>query len=237
MTYLLEMKLESIDAFKIMEDVRHGKGLTEEQEKKMRDHDVPDWYIDSCQKIKYMFPKAHAVAYVLMALRIAWYKVHQPYNFYIQFLTLRCDAYEIETMDRGIEAVRSRMNDIQSRMTNRFGPNQPSNKEKSLLSTLEVVEEMYARGYSVGNVSLYQSLADEFTVDKNDNHIIIPPFTVLDGLGSNVAKSVVEARKKGEFLSREDLVSRTQLSKNAVLQLEKLGCLNGLPERNQMSLF
>ena len=237
MTYLLEKNLESIDAFKIMEDVRHGKGVTEEQEQKMKEHDVPEWYIESCKKIKYMFPKAHAVAYVLMALRIAWYKVHQPWNFYIQFLTLRCDAYEIETMSKGIEAVRARMQDIQGRMANRFGPNPPTNKEKALLNALEVCEEMYARGYRISNVDLYKSLANEFTADPDDNHIIIPPFTVIDGLGENVAKSVVEAREKGAFLSKEDVVNRTQLSKTAVQQLDKLGCLAGLQDKNQMSLF
>ena len=148
MTYLLDKKLEPIDAFKIMEDVRKGRGLRPDQEEKMKNRNVPDWYIDSCKKIKYMFPKAHAVAYVMMAVRIAWYKVHEPHNFYIQFFSLRCDAYEIETMTKGIEAVRARMSDIQYADEDRNAAVPVTNKEKSLYDTLEACEELYARGYS-----------------------------------------------------------------------------------------
>ena len=237
MTYLLNKHLEPIDAFKIMEDVRKGKGLKEDQEKKMREHDVPDWYIDSCKKIKYMFPKAHAVAYVMMAVRLAWYKVHEPWNFYIQYLTLRCDAYDITVMSRGLEAVRERMFNISERLKNRETAKEVSNKEKSLYDTLEVCEELYARGYKISNVDLYRSKATEFCSDPNDNHIIIPPFVVIDGLGANVARSVEEARKNGEFLSKEDIIKRTQLSSTLIRKLDELGCLEGLQESNQMSLF
>ena len=202
MTYLLNKHIEPIDAFRIMEDVRKGKGLKEDQEKKMREHDVPDWYIDSCKKIKYMFPKAHAVAYVMMAVRLAWYKVHEPWNFYIQYLTLRCDAYDITVMSRGLEAVRERMFNIDERLKNRETAKEVTNKEKSLYDTLEVCEELYARGYKISNVDLYRSKATEFCSDTDDNHIIIPPFVVIDGLGANVARSVEEARKNGEFLSK-----------------------------------
>lgn len=237
MTYLLAKNLEPIKAFKIMEDVRKGRGLTEEYEKIMKEHDVPDWYMESCRKIKYMFPKAHAVAYVIMALRIAWYKVHYPHWFYVQFLTLRCDAYEIETMTKGIEAIRDRMKDIQMRMADRNAAVPVSNKEKSLFDTLEVCEEMYARGYRVGNIDLYNSLATDFSVCSEDEHIIIPPFTCVDGLGANVAQSIVNAREQGKFLSKEDLFSRTQLSQTLARKLEVLGCLSGMQEKNQMSLF
>ncbi len=237
MTYLLDMKLEPLDAFNIMEKVRKGKGVAENYEKTMREHNVPDWYIDSCKKIKYMFPKAHAVAYVMMAIRIAWYKVHEPWNFYIQFFSLRCDAYEIETMTQGLEAVRARMQDIETRQQNRNTENPVTNKEKALLTTLEVCEELYARGYSIGNVDLYKSQAKNFCVDENDTHVIIPPFTVIDGLGGSVAESVVEARKNGEFLSQEDIMKRTQLSSTHIKKLEKMGCLAGIQERNQLSLF
>ena len=236
MTYLLEKNLEPIDAFKTMEDVRKGRGLRPDQEENMKAHNVPDWYIDSCKKIKYMFPKAHAVAYVMMAVRIAWYKVHEPWNFYIQYLSLRCDAYEIETMTKDIQTVRNRMADIAARM-DRFSTNPATNKERSLYDTLEVVEEMLARGYHIGNVDLYRSLATTFTVDPNDKKTIIPPFIVIDGLGANVARSIEEARKKGEFLSKEDILKRTQLSAALMRKLEVLGCLDGLQERNQISLF
>ena len=237
MTYLLAKKLEPLMSFKIMESVRKGKGLTPEQEEQMRAHEVPDWYIDSCKKIKYMFPKAHAVAYVMMAVRIAWYKVHEPWNFYVQFLTLRCDAYEIETMTRGIEAVRARMNDIQSRLADRASAATVSNKEKALFDTLEVCEEMYARGYSIGNVDLYKSKARAFSYDPDNHNVIIPPFIVIDGLGGNVADSIEKARSQAEFLSREDIMKRTQLSDTLLKKLDQLGCLEGIQERNQLSLF
>ena len=237
MTYLLEKNLEPIDAFKTMEDVRKGRGLRPDQEENMKAHNVPDWYIESCKKIKYMFPKAHAVAYVMMAVRIAWYKVHEPWNFYVQYLSLRCDAYEIETMTKGIDAVRSRMQDIQTRMNDRYSSNPVSNKERALFDTLEVCEEMLARGYRISNVDLYRSLATTFRADPDDHHVIIPPFVVIDGLGANVARSIEEARTRGEFLSKEDLVRRTQLSAALMRKLEVLGCLEGMQERNQMSLF
>jgi DNA polymerase-3 subunit alpha (Gram-positive type) len=237
MTYLLEKNLEPIDAFKTMEDVRKGRGLRPDQEENMKAHHVPDWYIDSCKKIKYMFPKAHAVAYVMMAIRIAWYKVHEPMNFYIQYMTLRCDAYEIETMTKGIEAIRARMEDIEMRANDKNALNPVSNKEKSLLDTLEVCEEIYARGFKISNVDLYKSKADEFTVDPDDPKTLVPPFTVIDGLGANVAKSIEKASKEAPFLSKEDIEKRTQLSGTLIKKLDMMGALEGLQDRNQMSLF
>jgi DNA polymerase-3 subunit alpha (Gram-positive type) len=237
MTYLLGKNLEPIDAFKTMEDVRKGRGLRPDQEENLKAHNVPDWYIDSCKKIKYMFPKAHAVAYVMMALRLAWYKVHEPQHFYIQFLTLRCDAYEIETMSRGIETIRTRMQDIAERKAQRNPLKPVSNKENSLYDTLEVCEEIYARGYSISNVDLYKSLASEFRVDPDDERVIVPPFDVVDGLGDNVAKSIEEARDKAPFLSKEDIEHRTQLSSTMIKKLDSMGVLAGLEDRNQMSLF
>lgn len=236
MTYLISCGVEPIVAFTIMESVRKGKGLKPEWEQTMTEHHVHDWYIDSCKKIKYMFPKAHAVAYVIMAVRIAWYKVHLPHYFYIQYLTLRCDAYEIETMTKGVQAIQNRMNDIQSRMNN-YAEKPASNKEKALYDTLEVVLEMNARGYKVGNIDLYKSKATHFCVDETDVKTIIPPFITIDGLGANVAKSIEEAREKGEFLSKQDLAQRTQLSATLIRKLEILGCLEGMQEENQMSLF
>ncbi len=237
MTYLLEKNLKPIDAFKTMEDVRKGRGLRPDQEENMREHNVPEWYIESCKKIKYMFPKAHAVAYVMMAIRIAWYKVHEPHSFYIQFLSLRCDAYEIETMTKGIEAIQTRMQDIQMRQNDRNTTNPVSNKEKALYTTLEVCEELYARGYKIGNVDLNTSDAIHFSVLPEDTHTIIPPFTVVDGLGANVAKSIVAAREDKPFLSKEDIIKRTQLSSTMLKKLESLGAVGDLSESNQMSLF
>jgi DNA polymerase-3 subunit alpha (Gram-positive type) len=198
---------------------------------------VPQWYIDSCKEIKYMFPKAHAVAYVMMALRIAWYKVHEPWSFYIQYLSLRCDAYEIETMTKGFEAIQARMKDIMDRSNDKFADPPVSNKEKALYSTLEVCEEMYARGYRISNVDINKSQATHFSVQPEDKHTIIPPFTVVDGLGANVAKSIVEAREENPFLSKEDILKRTQLSATMLKKLEQLGAVGDLSESNQMSLF
>ena len=237
MTYLLDKKLEPIDAFKTMEDVRKGRGLRPDQEENMKAHNVPDWYIESCKKIKYMFPKAHAVAYVMMAVRMAWYKVHEPINFYIQYFTCRCDAYEIETMTKGLEAIRARMKDISERQAERNPVNPVTNKEKALYDTLEVCEELYARGFKIGNVDLYKSKASEFTADPDDPKAIVPPFTVIDGLGFNVGRSVEEARNKAPFLSKEDLEKRTQLSGTMIKKLDSMGVLTGLQDRNQMSLF
>lgn len=237
MTYLLEKKLKPINAFKTMEDVRKGRGLRPDQEEDMKAHNVPDWYIESCKKIKYMFPKAHAVAYVMMAIRIAWYKVHEPHSFYIQYLSLRCDAYEIETMTKGIEAIQARMKDIEDRQAVKDLSNPVTNKEKSLLSTLEVCEELYARGYSIAKVDINKSDATSFKVFKEDTHTIIPPFTVVDGLGANVARSIVKAREENPFLSKEDIIKRTDLSSTMLKKLESLGAVEGFSETNQMSLF
>ncbi len=237
MTYLLEKQLKPIDAFRIMEDVRKGKGLKPDQEETMIEHNVPEWYIQSCKKIKYMFPKAHAVAYVMMAVRIAWYKVHEPHSFYIQYLSLRCDAYEIETMTKGIEAIQARMQDIQMRQNDRNAVNPVSNKEKALFSTLEVCEELYARGYRIGNVNLNTSQATQFSTLPDDDHTIIPPFTVIDGLGANVARSIVAAREENPFLSKEDIIKRTQLSSTMLKKLDALGATGDLSDTNQMSLF
>ena len=233
MSYLISHELEPLDAFNIMEHVRKGKGLTEDEEAKMLAHDVPAWYINSCKKIKYMFPKAHAVAYCIMAVRVAWFKVYHPEYYYVSYFSLRCDAYEIETMIKDADSIYARMMELRTRINNR----EANKKEKDIFDTLEVCYEMTSRGYKLTNIDLYRSLATEFTVNPDDHHEIIPPFKVLDGLGDNVAISIVEAREKGEFLSKEDLMDRTQLSTTLCKKLSDLGVLNGLDESNQISLF
>ncbi len=237
MTYLLNKNLDPKLAFTIMESVRKGKGLTEAWETAMMEHQVPSWYIDSCKKIKYMFPKAHAVAYVIMAIRIAWFKVHHPHWYYISYFSLRCDAYEIETMTKGIESIKARMEDIRVRRNNYETKHTVSKKEEAVYNCLEVCLELYARGYKIGNIDLYKSEATEFRVEKDNLKVIIPPFITVDGLGENVAKSIVEARKKGEFLSKQDLQGRTLCSHSLLKKLDLLGTLEGLQEENQMSLF
>ena len=203
----------------------------------MLDHNVPPWYIDSCRKIEYMFPKAHAVAYCIMAVRVAWFKVYYPAYYYVSYFTLRCDAYELETMMKDADSIYARMQELLVKMNSRDPQMKASKKEKDIYNTIEVCYEMVSRGYRMTNIDLYKSLATEFRVDPDDDHKIIPPFKVLDGLGDNVAVSIIEAREDRPFLSKEDLVDRTQLSQTLVKKLSDLGVLDGLDDSNQLSLF
>ncbi|WP_067838494.1 PolC-type DNA polymerase III [Amphibacillus sediminis] len=228
MVYLMHKGLEASLAFKIMESVRKGKGLQDEWIVEMKKHDVPDWYIDSCKKIKYMFPKAHASAYVLMAIRIAYFKVHHPLLFYAAYFTVRASDFELDTMIKGSSAIRQRIEDIYKK------GNDASPKEKSLVVVLELALEMNERGYSFGKVDLYRSSATDFLVDGNS---LIPPFNAIDGLGTNAAVNIVKAREQGEFLSKEDLRERSRISKTVLEYLDNHGCLAGMEEKNQLSLF
>ena len=234
---LMSYGLEPIVAFGLMEKVRKGKGLTPEEEKNMSDHNVPQWYIDSCKKIKYMFPKAHAVAYCIMAVRVAWFKVYHPEFYYVSYFTLRCDAYELETMMKDADGIYSRMQELLAKINSRDRALMATKKEKDIYNTIEVCYEMVSRGYKMTNIDLYKSLATEFRVNPDNNHEIIPPFKVLDGLGDNVAVSIIEAREQRPFLSKEDLMDRTQLSQTLVKKLSDLGVLKGLDDSNQVSLF
>ncbi|NSL51147.1 PolC-type DNA polymerase III [Calidifontibacillus erzurumensis] len=228
MVYLIYKGLEPSLAFKIMESVRKGKGLTDEFIAEMKKHNVPDWYIESCKKIKYMFPKAHAAAYVLMAVRIAYFKVHFPILFYAAYFTVRADDFDIETMIKGKNAIRRRIEEINAKGLD------ASTKEKNLLTVLELALEMCERGFSFQKIDLYRSSATEFIVDGNS---LIPPFNSIPGLGTNAALNIVKAREEGEFLSKEDLQQRSKISKTILEYLESQGCLDDLPDQNQLSLF
>ncbi|MGY0691594.1 PolC-type DNA polymerase III [Virgibacillus sp. FSP13] len=228
MVYLLHKGLEASLAFKIMEFVRKGKGLQDEWILEMKKHGVPDWYIESCKKIKYMFPKAHAAAYVLMAIRIAYFKVHHPILFYAAYFTVRADDFELDTMIKGPQAIKQRIDGIVAK------GNEVPPKEKSLLTVLEISLEMCERGFSFNKVDLYKSSATEFIVDGNS---LIPPFNAVDGLGTNAALNIVKAREEGEFLSKEDLRERSKISKTVLEYLDNHGCLEGMAEKNQLSLF
>lgn len=238
MSTLMSYGLESADAFKIMEFVRKNKAgaeLPPDFEKLMTEHNVPAWYINSCRKIKYMFPKAHAVAYCIMAVRVAWFKVYHPEYYYVHYLTLRCDAYELETMIKDADSIYNRMNEILVKFNSRENP--ASKKEKDVFNTLEVCYEMVSRGYRLTNIDLNKSLATEFLVNPDNKKEIIPPFIVIDGLGVNVAESIVEARSQREFMSKEDLCNRTLLSTTLTKKLESIGVLKNLDDSNQISLF
>ncbi|MCI1589585.1 PolC-type DNA polymerase III [Heyndrickxia oleronia] len=228
MVYLIYQGLEPSLAFKIMESVRKGKGLQPEMEEEMRNQNVPEWYIDSCKKIKYMFPKAHAAAYVLMAVRIAYFKVHLPLLYYAAYFTVRAEDFDLESMVRGSNSIRSKIEEINAKGLD------ASTKEKSLLTVLELCLEMCERGFNFQKVDLYRSKASEFVIDGDS---LIPPFNAIPGLGTNAALNIVKAREDGEFLSKEDLQQRGKVSKTIIEYLDKHGCLESLPEQNQLSLF
>lgn len=175
-----------------------------------------------------MFPKAHAAAYVLMAVRIAYFKVHHPLFFYAAYFSIRARDFELETMLKGSDALRERIKEILAK------GNDASPKEKNILTVLQVTLEMYERGFSLQNVDLYKSAADEFIVEDNT---LIPPFNAIDGLGTNAALNIVKVREEGEFLSKEDLRDRSKISKTVIEYLDNLGCLEGMAEKNQLSLF
>ncbi|MCD7033745.1 PolC-type DNA polymerase III [Metabacillus sp. GX 13764] len=228
MVYLIYQGLEPSFAFKIMESVRKGKGLTPEMEEEMKKNNVPGWYINSCLKIKYMFPKAHAAAYVLMAVRIAYFKVHHALLYYAAYFTVRADDFDIETQVKGSLAIKAKIEEINSKGLD------ASPKEKSLLTVMELALEMCERGYSFQKIDLYKSSASEFIIEGDT---LIPPFNSIPGLGTNAAINIVKARQDGEFLSKEDLQQRGKVSKTILEYLDKQGCLEALPDQNQLSLF
>lgn len=236
MVYLMHAGLDPKMAFTIMERVRKGLWLKISEEERngyisaMKENNVPDWYIESCGKIKYMFPKAHAAAYVLMALRVAYFKVHHPIYYYCAYFSIRAKAFELKTMSAGLDAVKARMADIAAKRKT----NEASNVEIDLYTTLEIVNEMLERGYQFGKLDLYRSDATEFQIEGKT---LIPPFVAMEGLGENVAKQVVKARSEGEFLSKTELRKRGGLSSTLVDKMSDMGILGNLPEDNQLSLF
>ncbi|MCD8179950.1 MAG: PolC-type DNA polymerase III [Firmicutes bacterium] len=230
MIYLISMGVEEEHAFKIMEMVRKGKGLTPEYEQEMRDNNVPDWYIDSCKKIKYMFPKAHAVAYVMSAFRIAYFKVHYPEAFYMSYFSVRADDFDASIMARGKERVKEEIRSINAKKKD--GTVTP--KEENLIPILEICVEMYARGINFVPVDLYKSHAVNFLqVDGG----ILPPLSALPGLSENDALSITKERENGEFRNVEDLRLRTGIGRTPLNILEENGCFDDLPDADQISLF
>ena len=215
-------------AFKIMENVRKGKGLTEEHINAMKENNVQQWYIDSCNKIKYMFPKAHAAAYVMMSFRIAYFKVFYPQAFYATYFTTKAEDFDADLICKGKDMVVEKIKEIE-----KLGNNVTA-KEKNLLTVLEVVVEMFARKIEVLKVDLYRSDQNKFKVVDGK---LLPPLVSIQGLGENAASSVIKEREVCDFLSIEDLRMRTKLSKTVIETLVNHGCLNGLPETNQLSLL
>ncbi len=227
MIYLIQKGLEPQRSFKIMEQVRKGKKLKPDDEVLMREHGVPQWYIDSCNKIKYMFPKAHAAAYVTMALRVAYYKVYYPIAFYQAYFTVRADTFDYDTMACGRERCQKAMADIKAL-------EKPTATEKATYTILEVVNEMYARGLEFTPIDIYKAHPSKFI---NDGGKIMPAFNSIAGLGLAAAQSIADAREQGEFLSVDDFRSRTSVSEKHVEAMRAMGCFEGMPESAQLNIF
>lgn len=228
MVYLIYKGLPPKTAFNIMEKVRKGKGLSDEFEAVMREHEVPEWYIESCKKIKYMFPKGHAVAYVMMAMRIAWFKVYRPLAYYCAYFSVRADDFDAGLILKGEDTVRTRLEELYA-----LG-NAASNKEKNLITVLELAYELYKRGLRFKGIDLYKSDGTRFLIEDGE---VRPPINALVGVGANAAASICEEAKKGEFISKEDLRTRCRVSRTVIETLEESGALEGLSDTNQISLF
>ncbi len=238
MTYLIQMGVESSLAFTIMESVRKGKGLKEDWITAMKENNVPDWYIDSCKKIKYMFPKAHAAAYVMMAWRIAYCKVNYPLAYYGAFFSIRAKAFSYELMCQGKARLEAAMADYKRRMDaaadKEAGAVPLTNREEAAYSDMRVVQEMYARGFEFMPIDIFTAQSRSFQIvgDK-----LMPSLNSIEGLGDKAADAIVEAVKDGPFMSRDDFRERTRVSKTMVDLMASLNLLGDLPESNQLSLF
>ncbi len=231
MNYLIGKGVAPKLAFQTMESVRKGKGLKPEMEEAMKANDVPDWYIDSCKKIKYMFPKAHAVAYVMMAFRIAWFKVHRPLAFYSAYFSIRAKGFDAACMIRGDKVCMEKIQELHRKDVDKT----ISAAEKDTQTTLEVCHEFYKRGFTFAPMDIYKSDATKFLVTENG---LIPPFTSMPGIGEQAAVNLVEERKNGPFLSAEELSVRCpKVSKSVIELLDEIGALGSMPKSTQISLF
>ncbi|MCL0318237.1 PolC-type DNA polymerase III [Apilactobacillus xinyiensis] len=228
MTDLINWGLDSETSFQVMEHVRKGRGIPDEWQEQMRQTKVPNWYIESCLKIKYMFPRAHAAAYVLMALRVAYFKVYFPLVYYCAYFSVRADDFDIVSMCHGKDAVKSAMKEITDK------GNDASAKEKNLLTVLELANEMLERGFGFKMIDLNKSDASKWLIEGNN---LIAPFRSVPGLGLNVAKQIVAAREDKPFISKEDLSKRGKVSKKLIEFMDLNNVLKGLPDENQLSLF
>ena len=235
MVNLIQWGMKPAKAFKIMEFVRKGKASKDpatwaEHAQTMREAGIPEWYIESCRKIKYMFPKAHATAYVTSAFRIAWFKVHHPIWYYCAYLSIRRDQFDIDSMIKGADAIRAKIDEIDEK------GNAASNKDIDTRETLCICLEMCERGFYFKNIDVEKSDGKKFVITEDGKGLIIP-FRALDGLGDNVADAIVKARKEGPFISQEDLSTRGKVNTSAMEKLKALGCLDNMSESNQLSLF
>ena len=242
MVYLMDKGIEPQVSFDIMEHVRKGRGLLTYKDKKtgeehqeedvMREHNVPEWYIWSCKKIKYMFPKAHAAAYIMMALRVAWYKVYHPLAYYAAYFGIRAKAFDYETMCRGREKMEYYMSELKRKKAN----HEASKKDEDSLGDMKVVQEMYARGFEFLPIDIYTAKAHEFQIIDGK---LMPSLDTIEGLGEKAADGLVEAvqAQDGPFVSKNDLREKSKLSKTVIETMSQLGLLEGMPEDSQLSIF
>ncbi len=236
--FLTQKRLSPQFAFQIMQQVKYGKGLKTVEIQRLKAHDVPDWFIDSCQKITYLFPRAHATAYALMAYRFAWFKLYYPHQFYAMYYTIRCAVFDLSTLIQGSDFVFEQYQKLQKLNRKRFNSEQRvlTTKEKALLPIYEIALEMFARGIKLANLDLIHSQVDRFIVKTiAQQPVIIPPFTALDGLGREVADSIVKARNEQPFRSQNDFKQRTRINQTLFKQLQHLNVFAQLPESNQQT--
>ncbi|SDL61215.1 PolC-type DNA polymerase III [Halarsenatibacter silvermanii] len=229
MNYLIQKGIAEKRSFEIMEDARKGRGLNDKQRQILVDHGVPDWYIESCEKIKYMFPKAHAAAYVMMAFRIAYFKVYHPAEFYATYFSNNSSCYEAGLINRGYEYVLDHLDSLREKGNDR------TPKENNQLSLLHIIVEAMNRGLEFLPVNIYESALNDFQLKEDDR--LLPPLVAVQGLGSTAAENIVQARKNGEFMSVENFVNRTGVSSTVVESLRENGTFENMPEHNQLSLF
>jgi len=230
MMYLIHNGIDPLLSFKTMEKVRKGRGIAPEVEQKLRDGGIPDWFIESCQKIKYLFPRAHATAYVMMAYRIAFCKVHYPLAYYAAYFSIRAAEFDANVIARGQDFVKSQIDELEAIAKS----SKLDAKQNATLIVLQLAWEMFLRGYTCEYVDLYRSAADKFIIDGN---ALLPPFSSLAGMGIKAAESIVAAREDGEFTSIENLRVRTGISKTNIEILRQHGCLEGMDESDQLVLF
>ena len=227
MTYLINMGVENSLSFKIMESVRKGKGLTPEMEEAMLEKNVPEWYIGSCKKIKYMFPKAHAVAYIMMGIRIAWFKVYEPLAYYAAFFSIRAKSFNYEMMAMGADTLNKNLKEIDA-------IEKKTAKDKELVKDMKIVQEFYARGFKFEPIDIYKVNVDRFQIIDGK---LMPSLSTIDGLGGIAAESLVKEAAKGEFFSIDDFKERTGIGNKTIDKMKSLGLFGNLPQSNQLSIM
>ena len=230
MMYLIHHGVDALKSFKTMESVRKGRGIKADDVADLKAHDVPDWYIDSCQKIKYLFPRAHATAYVMMAYRIAYCKVHYPLAYYAAYFSKRTEEFDANEVIKGQQHVKRKLDELEDLSEER----KLDVKESDKLADYQVVYEYFLRGFKFERADLYESAAEDFIIKKNS---LLMSLSSIAGVSEAAAKNIVAVREKGKFSSVDDLKNRAGLNRTVVAALKSHGCLKNLQESNQLTLF